>query len=86
VALLGTLFNARVSAAAPGLPLEATLHPGTGLPAADAARLAGAVAHGLEGVMAVLALTCCLSLLVAWSFPAGARGDEVAAPDVAGGH
>jgi EmrB/QacA subfamily drug resistance transporter len=75
VALLGTFFNARVAAWAPGLPLEATVRPEAAhLSAADSARLAGAVAHGLEGVMLVLAVFCFASLLVAWAFPAGAEG------------
>jgi EmrB/QacA subfamily drug resistance transporter len=87
VALLGTLFNTRVSAAAPGLPLEAVLRPhAAGLSPADAARLSGAVAHGLSGVMAVLAVTCWVSLIVAWCFPANATGDEPVAQDLAAGH
>jgi hypothetical protein len=88
VAMLGALFNARVSAAAPGLPLEATLRPAAaGLTAADSARLASAVAHGLSGVMAVLAVTCFVSMLVAWSFPAVAPGDDTAGPgEAVAGH
>ncbi len=86
VALLGTLFNARVSASAPGLPLEATLRPeAASLSAADAARLAGAVAHGLQGVMMVLAGVCFVSWIVAWSFPRGVRGEAPATAAAAGG-
>jgi hypothetical protein len=72
VALFGALFNARVAAAAPGLPLEATMRPlEASLSQGDMQRLTSAVEHGLRGVLVVLACVCFASLVVAWGFPRG---------------
>lgn len=84
VALLGALFNTRVAAAAPGLPLEATLQPlAAQLSPADMARLSAAVAHGLRGVLFLLALVCFAGLAVAWSFPRGPAERGEAATEAA---